>query len=95
MLSELELTRKEEDFVKLLEKTALVDLEFWGVLNEDHPDFLKLDQIGVSRIKLGQSVEKLFREICGIGNSQRTTFLYVLFLVGVGKYEQEFGEICD
>jgi hypothetical protein len=43
--------------MKLLEKTALVDLEFWGVLNEDHPDFLKLDQIGINRIKLGDNVQ--------------------------------------
>lgn len=95
MLSELQMNRKEEDFMKLLEKTALADLEFWGVLNEDHPDFLKLDQIGVNRMKLGGDVERLYREITEIGNSQRTTFLYVLYLVSVDKQEREFNDIYE
>jgi len=78
-----------------VENTALADLEFWGVLNDDHPDFAKLGQIGTSRMKLGEDVKKLYREITEIGNSQHATSLYVLFLINVDRHECEFKKIYD
>lgn len=47
---------------------------------------MKLDQIGQNRMKLGDEVEQLYRSITCIGNSQRTTFLYVLFVISVNKH---------
>ena len=38
--------------MKKLEQSALIVLEYWSILNEDHPDFTKLNEIGLEVIKI-------------------------------------------
>lgn len=70
-------------------------MELWSVLLEEHPDFGKLNQIGDERIKLGETVKKLYTRITEKGNSQRITSLYVEYLINVCKEKGNFNDVED
>lgn len=55
--------------MKLFERAALVNLEFWSVLNEDHPDFQKLNEIGTARIRIRMEVRDSYANICSFAHS--------------------------
>lgn len=46
----------ESELNRKFEEAALANLEFWSVLNEDHPDFQKLNDIGMNLIKIQNEV---------------------------------------
>ena len=63
LLTEMQMRDLEEEFLRAIEKASLSDMELWSVLLEEHPDFGKLDQVGDSRIKLDDTVRKLYTRI--------------------------------
>lgn len=47
LVTQLNLKKREEELFLLFERAALINLEFWSLLNDDHPDFQKLNEVGI------------------------------------------------
>jgi hypothetical protein len=59
---------EEEQTAKKMERAAVVNLEFWSVLNEDHPDFQKLAEVATARMELREEINRSYALICSVAS---------------------------
>jgi hypothetical protein len=52
LVSEMLVKREEQLIMQRFESSALINLEFWSLLNDDHPDFQKLNEVALARIRI-------------------------------------------
>lgn len=60
-----------------------MNLEFWSLLNDDHPDFQKLNEVAKTRIQVREQIRSSYAQICGIAHSEKVTGSYANYLEAV------------
>jgi hypothetical protein len=93
LVSEMAAKREEVVIFQRFERAALINLEFWSLLNDDHPDFQKLNEVALARIRIRQEIRGNYGEICAIAHSERVTACYANYLEGIENDERMFNEI--
>ena len=73
----------------------MTNLEFWSILNEDHPDFQKLNQTGSARIQIREQVKETYRRISEIAYNEKITSLYVQYLEAIENDEAVYNVILQ
>jgi hypothetical protein len=95
LVSELRVKYEEEEIVKKMERAALVNLEFWSVLNEDHPDFQKLNEVATARIEIRNAITHSYEFICSVASNEKVTSLYVSYLEAIENDEDLYNSILS
>jgi hypothetical protein len=93
LVSEMLAKKEEEEIFQRFEKAALINLEFWSLLNDDHPDFQKLNQVALARIRIRDEIRSNYSQICSIAHSERVTAFYANYLESIENDEHMFNEI--
>ena len=93
LVSEMDAKRQEEEIFQRFERAALINLEFWSLLNDDHPDFQKMNQVGLARIRIREEIRENYSRICRIAHSERVTAFYANYLESIENDEHMFNEI--
>lgn len=76
------------------ERAALINLEFWSLLNDDHPDFQKLNQVTLARLAVRREIAANYARMCEIAYSERVTAFFANYLESIENDERMFSEIC-
>lgn len=95
LVSEMDAKKQEEEIFQRFEKAALINLEFWSLLNDDHPDFQKMNQVGLARIRIREEIRENYSKICSIAHSERVTAFYANYLESIENDEHMFNEIYE
>jgi PAS domain-containing protein len=95
LVSELRVKHEEAEIVKKMERAALINLDFWSVLNEDHPDFQKLSEVATTRMEIREEIARSYELICSVASNERVTSLYVSYLEAIENDEDLYSSILS
>ena len=95
LVSELRVNHLEEEITEKMEKAAVSNLEFWSALNEDHPDYQKINETSGNRMELREEINRIYGEICEVAYNEKVTSLYVNYLEAIENDEELYHTILE